>query len=619
MIARARGSDFEPRSGGTPPHGATPPADRAALVFGVALALLLAARAGFTFEHAMRFSALNLQRFLAPAWGWGLWGLAALAFVPPVGTRMHGALERAGAFAARWPGWTAALAGLGAAVLVWLLPDRVWFVGDFIVRRGTVAYGGAASLLFPQALPLDVFLHVQLPIVVKTWGIRDPVFVPRLLGGLEAAGLAAIALGFAAVLELRGAARIAVATALFSGAWLGLWTGYGKAFGEMVLVVAGTGLAAVAVLRGGRGLVWLGLLPALGLTLHRSALGLLPGAGLAFGLALAKRGGWRALGRPAALAALAIVALALAFLLPRIVADIRHWDTAHLTPAEVQAAGGPLRAALAGRRALDVLNLLLLLSPLAIPALAAGIVLGRRLPRIRELLVLLLLALPFALAMLFIHPAQGLFRDWDDFAAAGMAVTLPAAWVAAVALAGTRRPWVSAAMTLTLAAVAVQWLVHHTDRTRGLERVRAFVAESPALAPVERGLTWEFLGLSDRAAGDWDGAAGAFARAADTAPTPRVLQEWADAVAHIGDVRQAQEILQRVVSRDPANLNAWLRYAEVSVRLAGRDDDAARGADLAAARRAADAVLAAAPGDPQAESLRAFLDRLDREHAGAPR
>ena len=615
------------RAGAAVPAAASPAAapavrgaDAAALALGATLAALLAARAALTFVPSMGFWSLNLQRFLAPAWGWGLWGLAALAFAPPVTRRAHAALDRAGAFAARRPGWTAALAGLVAAALVWLLPDRVRLVGDFLVRQGTVEQGDAPSVLFPQALPLDVFLHYQVPLMAKAAGATDPALVPRLLGGLEAAGLAAIALGFAAVLELRGAARIAVATAVLCGAWLGLWTGYSKAFGEMVLVVAGTGLAAVAALRGGRGLVWLGILPALGLTLHRSALGLLPGAGLAFGLALAKRGGWRALARPAALAALAIVALALALLLPRIAGDIRHWDVVHFTPAEVQAEGGPLRAALADHRPLDLLNLLVLLSPLALPALAAGVALGPRMPRISELLTLKLLALPFVVATVFIHPTQGLFRDWDDFAAAGMALTLPAAWVAALALPATRRAWVCVAATVTLAVFSVQWLAHHDDRDRGLARVHAFLAEAPTRTPAERARLWDFLGVTSYRRERWTEAADAFSRSAETGPSLRILSEWAEAEIHIGDLRAAQGLMRRAVTDDPRATAGWLRLAEVSARLAEEDGGGPeRAADIAEARRAATIVLDASPGEPQATSILQFLDTLERRPAGSAR
>jgi len=188
---------------------------------------------------------------------------------------------------------------------------------------------------------------------------------------------------------------------------------------------------------------------------------------LAWALVLPRaRGGWR----PGTLAAIAIPVLAIAAFLPRIVADIRRWDTVHFNPAEVQARGGALKAALAGGRALDLLNLLVLLSPLALAAVPAALLL-RRGPapdpaarRGREIAFLAALAAPLALAAPFIHPAQGLFRDWDDFAAAGVAVSLVVAWLAGETLArAPRYAWVGVAVVFAAALPSLQWLAHNAS------------------------------------------------------------------------------------------------------------------------------------------------------------
>jgi hypothetical protein len=52
---------------------------------------------------------------------------------------------------------------------------------------------------------------------------------------------------------------------------------------------------------------------------------------------------------------------------------------------------------------------------------------------------LLALALPFVLVAVLIHPAQGIFRDWDDFAASGVALSLIAAWLVGEALRSAPR------------------------------------------------------------------------------------------------------------------------------------------------------------------------------------
>src|SRR5258706_3072342 len=166
---------------------------------------------------------------------------------------------------------------------------------------------------------------------------------------------------------------------------------------------------------------------ALGAVLHRSAFGLLPAAAVAWAMWLRARGAG-ALRRPLALVALLLPVVVMAIMVPRIVADVRRWDVVHFAPAELRTGGGPLRAAFADGRPLDLLNLVLVLSPLAIPALIAALAAGPRRLLAREVAPLLALALPFVLVGPFIHPVQGLFRDWDDYAVAAVTLSLLAAY-----------------------------------------------------------------------------------------------------------------------------------------------------------------------------------------------
>jgi len=75
----------------------------------------------------------------------------------------------------------------------------------------------------------------------------------------------------------------------------------------------------------------------------------------------------------------------------------------------------------------------------ALAAAAAG-VLGYAIAHLRPLEVLV---------APFIHPAQGLFRDWDDFASAGVALSMIAAWLVGESLRDARRhAWLGVAVTL---------------------------------------------------------------------------------------------------------------------------------------------------------------------------
>jgi tetratricopeptide (TPR) repeat protein len=86
----------------------------------------------------------------------------------------------------------------------------------------------------------------------------------------------------------------------------------------------------------------------------------------------------------------------------------------------------------------------------------------------------------------------------------------------------------------------------------------------------------------------------AWAHAAETAPSPRILQEWGMAATMAGDNTGAQAIYRRLIaSRPPDPTLAWLGLAAVSTRLHEFDE----------ARRAANEVLKLQPGEAQALQL----------------
>src|SRR2546426_457519 len=114
-----------------------------------ARAALLIARCGLAFVPSMWFWGLNVQRFVAPLPAWGLWAVAVIGLLPPLARALTPQLARLGDEIARPRG--VAIMALLAAALVLAFPDRVRFVGDFLLRQGTVARGGAPAAVVPPA------------------------------------------------------------------------------------------------------------------------------------------------------------------------------------------------------------------------------------------------------------------------------------------------------------------------------------------------------------------------------------------------------------------------------------------------------------------------------------
>jgi hypothetical protein len=620
------------------------PRDGAATALILTLALLLAVRAAAAMTGGMWAWAFNLNRFLGPAAGWGSWSVAALLTLPMVARRLAPWSDRAGDAITR-SSFAVVIAAVLAATLAWSMPDRVRFVGDFLLRQGTVEISEKSTIVFPQALPLDVLLHVNLPGWLLANGFTDANGAARVLGVFEIVLFAWLAIRLARVLALRGGAAFACAVTVFFGGYLCMFTGFGKAFAELCLLVAWTAVSGLDLIRRGRGAVSVGLAVAIAATLHRSGLGLVPAAAFAW------VAGWRAHAstppvRRTLLLALVAPLVSLVVMVPRIVAIVRRWDQVHFRPHEVVREGGVLAAAFAGTRAADILNLLVMLSPLALVLVTVlpWVLVARRgtpepvaaparrgsrsgpvvIPtRPTEPVFLGLLALPFLAMMPFIHPAQGMFRDWDDFCATGVAVSVLVAWTLAGMLrARPAHAWLAVAIAAGVAMPTLQWLEAQRDLGRGLVRVRAFVTEPPRRTDEERGKTWDFLGIrhvrlgndaaaahrDDEARREYQQAADALSHAAETVPSPRILQEWGLAASLAGDYPAARDVYHRCLEKDPRNAYVWMSLAAVEMNLR----------NLAGARTAGERVIELEPGNRDAAQLLHDIEMVESGQARLP-
>jgi tetratricopeptide (TPR) repeat protein len=587
-----------------------PAADRAALALWLALIVLTAARAALAFVPSMWGWGLDLLRFISPIPGWTLWVVATLALVPGLARRALPALDALGRALDR----SAALAygawGAGAAALAWAFPDRLRLVGDFLLRFGTAEHALKPSALFPQALPLDVLLHYRLARLLDGSLGMDVNTSARLLGALEAASLGVLAVAFARALALRGATSLAASAVVLFGGYLGMFTGYGKAIAEVSLLTAAFAVFGLRLIRSGGGLLPLGVCAAIGLTLHRSTLGLLPALALCWALALRGPDAPARWSQPASWLAAALPLAALAVMLPRITATFAAMDSVHFTPPEVRRQGGILGAMFAGPRPADLLAVVALLSPLALAAPGVAAALGRRRAPWREGALLLALALPWLAMLLLIHPSQGMFRDWDDLAAAAVSFSLVTAWlVATVVRVAPAWAWLCVPVALGVAVPSVQWLMHNADLGRGLARVEAYLREPPARLEGERAKIWDFLGIRYAQLDRWDRSAAAMAQAAELAPSPRILLQWASAEQARGNDPGAQAAYRRLLAIAPDEARGWYGLAYVSWRLA----------DWTECRRAARELLRLRPGDPQARQILEQVDRRDSTRVEAAR
>lgn len=577
---------------------------RDVLVLGTALGALLVLRAGLAFVPNMAWWGLNLQRFLAPGVGWGLWALAAIALVPALGraadrplTALGQAIERRGPLVALA---TALLGGL----LAWAFADRLLYVGDAALRLGAVILGENPETLSPQALPLDVWLHFTLPHQLVRSGMSAEHAL-RAIGALDAALLGAAAVAFARAVDTGPLGRVVALAGVLFGGYLCLFTGEGKAFAELCVCLVAFAACALRVVRDGRGLLGMGLALALAIALHRLAIAMLPAFALAWIAWLRGRaadGAWR---RPGVLAAAAIPAVALVTTLPRIARTFAGYDVGkHVLNRDALAGRSVVQGWLEPLHLLDVVNLVLMLAPLVPVAVVAAIAMRRDARAPAERWLLPALWLPFAAVLLLTWPRQGLVRDWDVFAASGVALAIAAAATLADR-AGREKRGLALALVLAAVVPSVQWVVHFHDPVAGSHRIEALLQEPPARAASDRAATWDFLGWRYDRAGDYAASAHAFRSASEIAPSPRFLTNWAMAETLRGNHADARELYARAAARDSNFTLAWFGLAVAALNT-GRLDEC---------ERAVPHLLRLAPENPKTHEIVAALEQA----RGAPR
>ena len=531
---------------------------------------------------------LDYPRDLGPAWRFGPWlAVLALTLLAAVPGRRAAAARRLAWLHDR-PVESAILAALACGALCLAFPDLTLFTGDAVLRRSAVSGVADFDRLFPQAMPLDRLLHLVVPRALMSWTGASPETLASGLGVVEAAAFGALAVAFALGCGLRGLAALAATTTVAGGAALGLFTGYDKAFAEMCVVTLGFAVAGLGELGRGRPGWASGLLVAVALGLHRSGLALLPAWIMLWALTPApsapagpRRWPWARL----------VPAAAIAAFVPLAWRHIRAVDAQHLAPT---GAAGALAAAVAPERLRGLANLAFFLVPLVLLLPAA--LWSTRPAKERCVRWLGVLALSWLVPMLLVHPVQGEFRDWDVFAAGGVALALPLALRLGRSLGSVPAP-LALAIAATALVPRLQWLALQTDPPRALARIEAWAAapHPPRSTAVASAL--EFVAIAQYQAGRIAEGRRAMAAAIAQAPWERLYLEWAKAESQVGDWAMALELFDRAARMAPRDPTPW--YLLGLEALDHRDG--------VAGARAVAGMRRLSPGDPRAEQLMARL------------
>ncbi len=570
MAARAGRRDRTARATTTTAttRAAGEPLSPAARALWLALAATLALRVAAALLPGRALWGLDLGRDLATAAFLLPLAATALLLVPALARPIARALPAS----PRGTGVLGVALALLAGALALAFPDVLQFTGDSGMRHGAFATTDHPLLLVPQAMPGDLWLHWALPRWMDAHAHWPAERTDRAIGALLAVANGLAAWRLARALRLTGGAALAVMAIAGWTACLALFSGYAKSLVDLAVLELAAAAALASVANGGGGLVALGLVTAIAIVMHRLGLALVPAwlAGLAWSASRTDRPAWS---RPAWLAAAALPVATLAWLGPRLVHTLTDFDVSHHVTHDGAAPATIAAQLLAPSHLADVANLLLLL----VPALPLAAALVRRDDDLapaadapgaaRGVLTAALVLPPLALALV-LRPQQGLFRDWDVFAIAGVAI---AAWLAARVGARLSREraaaWLAPAIALATMVPATQWLAHQADFDRGAARARAILLGPPRRSGDERARGFDRLSLMHFYRGEGERMAEACSLSVDAAPNPRVLAEWGMAETLRQNYPAAQSHYLRAASLNPGFTMAWKGVAASSSAL----------------------------------------------------
>jgi tetratricopeptide (TPR) repeat protein len=483
---------------------------------------------------------------------------------PAIAGRLTGVLGRLEARFIGW--WLVVIAGL------WLLNDRSHWIGDWLMREGSTRFDTPLGLMYPQALPLDLAIHVHLPRAMSSW--IDGAALTRILGACEATVLVLVATSFAKSSSFEGSvAAAAVGMTLLAGT-VDLFSGFNKAATEMCVMTAALALSGVRSVKRGTSPMLASFVVALSLCLHRLGIVLLPA--LAVVLVL----WWRShrANRPhawlEAATAVALPLVTLGFVGRDLYRTFVSFDLPrHVLTGQAPHVSDVLKHAFSAGHLLDLLNVLVVLAPAAMASLALAFLAPQAGSR-RESFVLVALALPFIALFLLIPPQQGVFRDLDVFAPGCVALTfLLAHRVGETLRANPGSRWLAVPLTGFALTSSLAWFGLHHAESHAREWIRSFAVDAPRRSSQEIGLTWDYLGYRAMSRDDWKEAAEDWSEAAARIPSPRILTLSGMAATMIGDLSRARELFQRAVDRDSDMVLAWRGLASTSFRL-GNDEGA---------------------------------------------
>jgi tetratricopeptide (TPR) repeat protein len=174
--------------------------------------------------------------------------------------------------------------------------------------------------------------------------------------------------------------------------------------------------------------------------------------------------------------------------------------------------------------------------------------------------------------MFLVMPQQGLPRDWDVFAFAGVALAAVVAWrIAAVLSESPQARWLALPLAAMAVCPALQFAALQADSARTWARAESILIGPPARDASERARGLSTMGLMHYGRGEYEKALALFERSAEAAPNPRTFADMGMALTMMQRWPEAMARYRHAVTLDPNLVNGWRGVAAAASALGDRD------------------------------------------------
>lgn len=534
--------------------------------------LLVVVRAVASFFPTERLWGLNLLFYVPPFFRWLLIGFGLLILTPPVNRFVADHFAKLLALAENSlkkinKYYKYVLISLASFFPFWIFKIKIYLLGDGNLRAAEILEGWK----FSATEPLDFYLHAFLSRLLRL----NPFTTYAILSCLAGVVFVFLILLLSNLKGYEGQKGLLVFLVLATMGANQLFFGYVESYTLMYVAFGGFILFALYYLKGKCGFFWPSLIFLMSVSLHLSAIFLLPSV---LYLSVAKKSqGEEAKNKIFPLANIIRMALILLIVGGGLLV-LRNY-----TPQKPDlgsflifplGANGDHYSLFSFSHLLDFLNHQLLVSPLGIPIwVILGLFFWKKIDFKKNEVVFLLMVSVCALVFgLVVDPKLGYPRDWDLFAFCGLGYTIGGTYLLLNVL---KEPEVKRLRYVTLALVStalistIPWIYVNATEEKAVERLTHILeldGKRSALGHEALAYYYRSHRQKEKEIEEWGKAIALFEK-------PRYRKNLAVVYIEVGRYQEAAWQLERVLEKDPNDHLTHSDLGKVYVAL-GRYEEA---------------------------------------------